>query len=332
MKNLLIPDGIKVVEESESFGKYLFAPLERGFGITVGNSLRRVLLSSIPGQAIYAVKIEGVLHEFSTIKGIVEDVPHIVLNLKRVRLKFDEGSPEEAVLRLKVQGPKEVKAKDLDLPEYVTVMDPEHHIATITTDAVFEMELRANRGRGFVQVEDMKYDLPEGFILMDAIYSPVQKVNYTVENMRVGSRTDYEKLILEIWTDGSIHPFNALKEASEILKTHCERVVLLAEEKEKEEESIRFEERERIRNFIINDIATLELSRRTLNCLRDAGINKIYQLVAKTEDELLELKNFGQKSLSEVKEKLARFNYSLGLDIRKYLKEEEIENEASQES
>ncbi len=332
MKNLLIPDGIKVVEESESFGKYLFAPLERGFGITVGNSLRRVLLSAIPGQAIYAVKIEGVLHEFSTIKGIVEDVPHIVLNLKRVRLKFDEGSPEEAVLRLKVQGPKEVKAKDLDLPEYVTVMDPEHHIATITTDAVFEMELRANRGRGFVQVEDMKYDLPEGFILMDAIYSPVQKVNYTVENMRVGSRTDYEKLILEIWTDGSIHPFNALKEASEILKTHCERVVLLAEEKEKEEESIRFEERERIRNFIINDIATLELSRRTLNCLRDAGINKIYQLVAKTEDELLELKNFGQKSLSEVKEKLARFNYSLGLDIRKYLKEEEIENEASQES
>ena len=332
MKSLIIPDGIKVVEESESFGKYLFAPLERGFGITVGNSLRRVLLSSIPGQAIYAVKIEGVLHEFSTIKGIIEDVPHIVLNLKRVRLKFDEGAPEEAVLRLKVQGPKEVKAKDLDLPEYVTVMNPEHHIATITTDTVFEMELRANRGRGFVQVEDMKYELPEGFILMDAIYSPVQKVNYTVENMRVGSRTDYEKLILEIWTDGSIHPFDALKEASAILKTHCEKVVTLAEEKEKEEEAIRFEEKERIRNFIINDIATLELSRRTLNCLRDAGINKIYQLVSKSEEELLELKNFGQKSLSEVKEKLARFNYSLGLDIRKYLKEEEIEDETSQES
>ncbi len=332
MKNLIIPEGIKILEESDRFGKYLFAPLERGFGITVGNSLRRVLLSSIPGQAIYAVKIEGVLHEFSTIKGIVEDVTHIVLNLKRVRLKFDEDSPEEAVIRLKVQGPKEVKASDFDLPEFVSVMDPEHHIATITSETVLEMELRANRGRGFVQVEDMKYELPEGFILMDAIYSPVQKVNYTVENMRVGSKTDYEKLTIEIWTDGSIKPLAALNEASSILKSHCERVAIIAEEKEKEEEGVRFEERERIRNFILNDIATLELSRRTLNCLREAGIDKIYQLVAKSEEELLELKNFGQKSLSEVKEKLARFNYSLGLDIKKYLKEEEIENETPQES
>lgn len=332
MKELIIPKGIKVVEESERFGKYIFAPLERGFGITVGNSLRRVLLSSIPGQAIYAVKIEGVLHEFSTIRGIIEDVPHIVLNLKRIRIKFDEGAPEEAVIRLKVQGPKEVKAGDLDLPEYVSVMDPDAHIATITTDTVLEMELRANRGRGFVQVEDMKYDLPEGFILIDAIYSPVQKVNYTVENMRVGSRTDYEKLIMEIWTDGSVHPFKALQQASSILKTHCERVSQLVVEEKEETESVRFEERERIRNFILNDIATLELSRRTLNCLREAGINKIYQLVSKTEEELLQLKNFGQKSLSEVKEKLARFNYSLGLDVRKYLKEEEIEDEAPQKS
>ncbi len=329
MKNLIIPEGIVVLEETGNYGKYVFAPLERGFGITVGNSIRRVLLSSIPGQAIYAVKIEGVLHEFSTIKGVVEDVPHIVLNLKRVRLKFDEGSPDEAVIRLKVQGPKEVRASDLDVPEFVSVMDPDHLIATITTDTVLEMEIRANKGRGFVQVEDMKVELPEGFILIDAIYSPVQKVNYTVENMRVGSRTDYEKLILEIWTDGSVAPFDSLKEAADILRDHCERITALVKEEKKEEETIRFEERERIRNFILNDIATLELSRRTLNCLRDAGINKIYQLVAKSEDELLELKNFGQKSLSEVKEKLARFNYTLGLDITKYLKEEEIENETS---
>ncbi len=329
MKNLIIPEGIKVLEETDNYGKYVFAPLERGFGITIGNSIRRVLLSSIPGQAIYAVKIEGVLHEFSTIKGVVEDVPHIILNLKRVRLKFDEGAPEEAIIRLKVQGPKEVRARDFDLPEFVSVMDPEHLIATITADTVLEMEIRANRGRGFVQVEDMKVELPEGFILIDAIYSPVQKVNYMVENIRVGSRTDYEKLILEVWTDGSVTPFASLTEAAKILKEHCDRITRIVKEDKKEAEIIRFEERERIRNFILNDIVILELSRRTLNCLRDAGINRIYQLVAKNEDELLELKNFGQKSLSEVKEKLARFNYSLGLDISKYLKEEEIENEAS---
>lgn len=328
MKNLILPKGIKVLVESESYGRYSFAPLERGYGITIGNSMRRVLLSSIPGQAIYAVKIEGVLHEFSTIEGIIEDVPHIVLNLKRIRLKFDEGIEEEAIIRLKVQGPKEVRAKDLDLPAFVEIMNPEHLIATITTDTVLEMEIRANRGRGFVQVEDMKVDLPEGFILIDAIYSPVQKVNYTVENIRVGSRTDYEKLILEIWTDGTITPFDSIKEAANIMSEHCNRIVHVVEE-DKEEETIRFEERERVRNFVLNDIATLELSRRTLNCLREAGINRIYQLVAKREDELLGLKNFGQKSLSEVKEKLARFNYSLGLDITKYLNEEEIENEAS---
>ncbi len=329
MKDLIIPKGIEVLEESESYGKYVFAPLERGFGITVGNSMRRVLLSSIRGQAIYAVKIEGVLHEFSTIKGVIEDVPLIVLNLKRIRLKFDDGAPEEAIIRLKIQGPKEVRASDLDLPEFVSVMNPDHLICTITTDTVLEMEIRANRGRGFVPSEDLRVDLPEGFILMDAIYSPVQKVNYTVENMRVGSRTDYEKLILEIWTDGSITPFNAIKESSKILLDHCEKISQPVEKEESEEEGIRFEERERIRNFILNDIATLELSRRTLNCLRDAGINKIYQLVSKNEDELLSLKNFGNKSLEEIKEKLSRFNYSLGLDITKYLKEEEIENETS---
>ena len=329
MKDLIIPKGIEVLEESVSYGKYVFAPLERGFGITVGNSMRRVLLSSIQGQAIYAVKIEGVLHEFSTIKGVIEDVPLIVLNLKRIRLKFDDGAPEEAIIRLKIQGPKEVRASDLDLPEFVSVMNPDHLICTITTDTVLEMEIRANRGRGFVPSEDLRVDLPEGFILMDAIYSPVQKVNYTVENMRVGSRTDYEKLILEIWTDGSITPFNAIKESSKILLDHCEKISQPVEKEESEEEGIRFEERERIRNFILNDIATLELSRRTLNCLRDAGINKIYQLVSKNEEELLSLKNFGNKSLEEIKEKLSRFNYSLGLDITKYLKEEEIENETS---
>jgi len=329
MKDLIIPEGIKVLEESKKYGKYLFAPLERGFGITVGNSMRRVLLSSIPGQAIYAVKIEGVLHEFSTIKGVIEDVPLIVLNLKRIRLKFEDGAPDEAIIRLKIQGPKEGRASDLDLPEFVSVMNPDHLICTITTDTVLEMEIRANRGRGFVPTEDLRVDLPEGFILIDAIYSPVQKVNYTVENMRVGSRTDYEKLILEIWTDGSIAPFNAIKESSKILLDHCERISQPVKGEKQKEETIRFEERERIRNFILNDIATLELSRRTLNCLRDAGINKIYQLVAKSEDELLKLKNFGNKSLAEIKEKLSRFNYSLGLDITKYLKEEEIEDEAS---
>ncbi len=330
---LVFPEGIVKEEEDEKYGRFVFKPLERGFGTTIGNSIRRVLLSSIEGAAIYAVRIDGVLHEFTSIDGVFEDVPEIVLNLKKIRVRFLIPDEKKATFTLEHHGKGLVKAGDIHTPEYTEIINPEQEIANITDDnARISMELLVNRGFGYVRTEEMyNVEVPERFFLIDAIYSPVTKVNYKVENFRVKSRTDYEKLIIEVWTDGTIRPENAIKKTAGLLKEHCERLLTFVQPKvEKEEDIIKFEERERMRNILLNKIEFLELSRRTINCLRNAGITRIYQLISKTGEELLEVKNFGQKSLSEINEKLDKFGFTLGIDIYKYFDKEELDEASKQ--
>jgi DNA-directed RNA polymerase subunit alpha len=297
------------------YGKFVAEPFERGFGITIGNSLRRILLSSLQGAAITSVKIDGVLHEFSTIPGTKEDITEIILNLKEVRLKLHTEGPKN--IRLKAEGPKAVKAGDILTGDAVEVLNPDHYIATLSRDGKLSMEMVVKMGRGYVPAERNKEEnQPIGTIPMDAIFSPIKKVNYTVTNARVGQITDYDKLTLEVWTDGSLNPEEAVAHAAKILKDQLSIFVTFEEEEEEEmpysEDEI---EKEGLNENLLRSVDELELSVRSANCLKHANIKLIGDLVQKTEAEILATKNFGRKSLNEIKEILSEMGLSLGMKL-----------------
>ncbi len=309
---LIKPEEIKTHEDSNFpyYGKFIIEPLERGYGITLGNALRRVLLSSIPGYAITEVKIEGAPHEFTSLDGVQEDVTEIVLNLKGVRFKLEGEGP--FYFKLEKSGEGEVKAGDIEVGDAGEIVNPEHHIATLSADGRLSMELKVERGRGYVPAEyDKNHEI--GVILVDAIFSPIVKVNFVVNPARVAKSSDYDSLVLEIYTDGTIEPKEALTQAAHILIDQL--AVFLGDEK------IEIESQEKEANSLNNilnlPIEELELSGRAYNCLKGAGINYIGQLVQKTETELLKLRSFGKKSLDEIIEKLGKLNLKLGMtDIK----------------
>jgi DNA-directed RNA polymerase subunit alpha len=313
-QDLIMPKGLEEDPESNpTYGKFICEPLERGFGITLGNALRRVILSSLQGAAITAVRIEGVLHEFSTIPGVKEDVTDIVLNLKEIRLKIDGEGQKNLIL--KKEGPCEVKASDIEADDSVKIMNPEQHIATLNKDAKLYMELTASTGRGYRPAErSTDEELPIGTILMDAVFSPIKKVNYKVSQARVGQRTDYDKLTIEIWTDGGVMPRDALGFAGKILKEQLTPFVHF-----EEEEDARFmlgaDHRPLMNENLYKAVEELELSVRSANCLKNANIKTIYELVQKTEAEMLKTKNFGLKSLNEIKEILSGMGLHLGMKL-----------------
>lgn len=301
---------------TENYGKFSAAPFEKGYGITLGNSLRRVLLSSIEGSAVTSVKIAGVEHEFSAIPGVLEDVTEIILNLKTLVINSHSKIPKTIYIKKNSKG--EIKAKDLECDETIEVINPDLLIATLTKDTKFQAEMEVSRGRGYVPAElNKKEGKTVGVIPIDAIFTPIKKVNFSVENTRVGQRTDYDKLILEMWTNGSITPKDALLYASNILQRHLDIFVnfgqlpeeIAEEEPEMTREEIVLYEKLRL------PISELELSVRSSNCLREANIKVIFDLVKRNEDEMLGFKNFGKKSLTEIKELLAGMGLTLGMQI-----------------
>ncbi len=300
---------VKAVEVKDNYGQFVVEPLERGFGSTLGNALRRVLLSSLYGAAITAVKIEGVAHPFSTIPGVVEDVVQITLNLKEVVLRSHaEGAK---TVKLKVKGKSEVKAGDIEHDAEIEIVNPDHKIATLDGNGKLEMELIIERGKGYVPAErNKKPNLPIGFLPTDSIFTPVTKVNLATEEVRVGQEINYDRLNLWIWTDGSIKPDEALKESARILVCHVDLFVHLGEKVEIL--GVEFEKKEETPESVMEmSIEDLELSARSLNCLKKAGINTVVELVANSEADLMKHKNFGSKSLTEVREKLAEYKLAL---------------------
>jgi len=301
---------------TDTYGKFIAAPFERGYGVTLGNSLRRVLLSSIEGSAVSAVKISGVSHEFSTIPGILEDVPEIILNIKSLVINSHSKIPKTIYLKADKKG--EVKAKDIEADETIEIINPELHIATLTKDTKLSIEMEVSRGRGYMPAElNKKEDKVAGFIPVDSIFTPVKKINYFVENTRVGQRTDYDKLIFEIWTNGSISPKDALLYASNILQRHLDIFVNFGQLPEDiaEEEPEMTKEEAALYEKLRLPISELELSVRSSNCLREAGIKTIADLVRKSEEEMLNFKNFGKKSLTEIQELLMGMGVTLGMQI-----------------
>ena len=299
------------VDDTNNYAKFVCEPLERGYGITIGNSLRRILLSSLPGSAITSVKIDGVLHEFSTIPNVVEDVPEIVINLKNVRLKLDQN--EEKTLRIDAKGPGEVKAGDIITDGTVEILNPDLHIATVSEGGTLKMELTADMGRGYNNAEkNKKPDQPIGVLPIDSIYTPVKKVNYAVENTRVGQQVDYDKLTIEVWTDGSLKPYEALSLAAKVMTGHLELFIDLSETAKNTQIMIEKEENKKER-VLETSIEDLELSVRSFNCLKRAGISTVEDLTNKSEADMMKVRNLGKKSLDEVTNKL----HALGLDFRK---------------
>ena len=301
---------IEELDESGLYGKFVVEPLEAGFGITIGNSLRRVLLSSLPGAAVSFINIRGVEHEFDTIPGVLEDVPEIVLNIKSIVLKMTEDEPVKLVIDKKGKG--EIKASDIELAPHVSVINPDQHIATLNDDAEFYLEMMVEKGRGYEPSELKKDEITEiGIIPMDSNFTPVEKVNWKVENTRVGQRTDYDRLILEVTTDGSMKADEATSLAAKILTEHLELFIGLKEHVseinlmvEKEED-----QKEKVLEMTVEE---LDLSVRSFNCLKRAGINSVEELTNKTESEMMKVRNLGRKSLQEVTEKLEE----LGLDLK----------------
>ncbi|MBN2245717.1 MAG: DNA-directed RNA polymerase subunit alpha [Candidatus Aminicenantes bacterium] len=316
---------------TEKYGNFSAQPFERGYGVTIGNSLRRVLLSSITGAAITNVRIQGVLHEFSTLPGVVEDVTDIILNLKSIPLKLN--SNETKKMYLKKQGPGLVTASDIEHDADIEILDKEVQIASLDKDGKLDIEMIVENKRGYISA-DMNYnkDLSVDFIPLDSSHSPVQRVNYKVEPARVGKRIDYEKLTIEVWTTGAISPNDALAQAAKILRDH---LIIFLNVVDKAVEVEQAPTKKEIPYFSQIDILSksidhLELSVRSNNCLRSAGIEKIYKLVQKSEDELLKTKNFGRKSLTEIKETLQELGLSLNLDLHPKLIEK-IEGEKKEE-
>lgn len=313
-RELIRPKGFEVEHESltQVYGKFMVRPLERGYGVTLGNSLRRVLLSSMMGSAVSAVKFDGVLHEFSTIPDVLEDVTDVILNLKQIR--FKQFSPDSRNLKISKKGPGVVTAADIKLADGVEVLNPEQHIATLGKDATFECEIQVSYGRGFVEADGQSKDLPVGWIATDALYSPIRRVNYTVSNARVGQKTDYDALTLEVWTDGSLRPEESVALASKILKEQLQIFLTFDETMEPKTEE---EEKSspQLNEHLFRSVDDLELSVRSANCLKNANIRYIGELVSKSEAEMLKTKNFGRKSLNEIKEILSTMGLTLGMKI-----------------
>lgn len=308
---------------TDTYGRFQAQPFERGYGITIGNSLRRILLSSITGAAITAVRISGVLHEFSTIPGVVEDVTHIILNLKTIPLKLKVNEPRR--MTLKAVGPAEVKSGDIVHDSDIEILNPNIHIATLDVDGKLEMEMVVKNNRGYVTADqNFDSDLSVDFIPLDSSHSPILKVNYTVEPARVGKRIDYESLTLEIWTNGAIRPTDALSQAAKIMRDHLSIFLNIVDEPLEKEAMVPKKEIPYIDKIevLANTIDHLELSVRANNCLRAAGISYVYELVQKTEEELLRTKNFGRKSLLEIKETLANLGLGLNLELHPKLLEQ----------
>ena len=297
------------VNDTNNYAKFVCEPLERGYGVTIGNSLRRILLSSLPGCSITGVKIDGVLHEFSTIPNIVEDVPEIIVNLKNVRLKFEEN--EEKVLRIDVKGEGEVTAADIITDGTVEVLNPDLHIATISEGGSLKIEMTADRGRGYNSAEKNKKPNQDISVLpIDSIYTPVKKVNYQVENTRVGQMVDYDKLVIEVWTDGSLKAHEALSLAAKVMTGHLELFIDLSEATKNTQVMIEKEESKK-EKVLEMSIEELELSVRSFNCLKRAGIATVEDLTNKSETDMMKVRNLGKKSFDEVTAKL----HSLGLDF-----------------
>jgi DNA-directed RNA polymerase subunit alpha len=315
-RELIRPRGLNIEENtlSDTYGRFSCEPLERGFGITLGNSLRRVLLSSLQGAAITAVKFEAVAHEFTSIPDVVEDVTDILLNLKETIFRIHE--PKSYTLRIDVEGPKDITAKDIRISDLVEVLNPDHHIATVTEGGRFACDLIIGPGRGYEATESRstEEEIEIGWIQVDALYSPVRKVNYTVANARVGQITDYDKLVLEVWTNGSVKPDDAVAYAAKILKEQL-NIFINFEEEEETLVGMPEETEQTVNENLFRTVEELELSVRSANCLQNAGITYIGELVQKTEGEMLKTKNFGRKSLKEIRDLLSEMDLQLGMKL-----------------
>ncbi len=317
-----MPDGVEVEELNEQSGRFVIQPLERGYGVTIGNALRRVLLSSLDGIAITAIKIDGVQHEFSTIKGVSEDVADVILNLKGVRFKAAELS--EGHVHLTLNGPGTWTAADIaGATSEVEILNPEHHIATLDKSAKISAELRLARGRGYVpSVENKQEDDPIGVIAIDSIFTPITNVKYSVKQTRVGEKIDYERLTLEVETDGSVSPEDALAQASSILRDHINLFIKMDSEPQPTEEEKEVDaEVQRIRELLSQSVDELDLSVRAHNCLKAANIKSIGDLVRREESEMLKFRNFGRKSLQELVQVLEERGLAFGMEVEKYLQE-----------
>lgn len=315
-RDLIRPKKLQVETESltNTYGKFFAEPFERGFGTTLGTGLRRVLISSLQGAAIVSVKAKGVLHEFSAIPGVTEDATDIILNLKGVRLKVHGN--ESRMVRIVQKGEGVVKAKDIITDNNVEILNPEHHIATCSKDANLEMDLLVKVGKGYVPADRNRDEkAPVGTIPIDAIFSPISKVNFTVTNARVGQITDYDKLTLEVWSDGSVKPQDAVAYASKILKDQLSIFINFDEDVEPQEEAEPAEEAERFNENLYRSVDELELSVRSANCLKNAGIKLIGELVSRSEAEMLKTQNFGRKSLNEIKDILVDMGLTLGMKL-----------------
>jgi DNA-directed RNA polymerase subunit alpha len=314
-QDLIYPEKLEAEELTETYGKFVAKPLERGYGTTLGNSLRRVLLSSINGAAIVAARMEGVAHEFMTIPGVKEDVTDIVLNLKQVNLRY--LGDKDATMRLKSNGQGVLRAKDIETSGDVEILNPEQHIATVGDDGNLNMELLVRHGRGYVSSEQNRTeDMPAGFLCIDSIFAPVRRVAYSVSNARVGQMTDYDRLTLEIWTNAAVRPDDALAYAAKILK---EQLTIFVNFDETEDvarsEEFKEDEKPSLNENLFKTVDSLELSVRAANCLENANIKYIGELVTRTESDMLKTKNFGRKSLNEIKDILAEMGLSLGMKI-----------------
>jgi DNA-directed RNA polymerase subunit alpha len=322
---LKMPETVVLDETSytNSFGRFFLQPLERGYGVTLGNSLRRVLLSSLTGAAITSVKFSGVLHEFTTIEGVVEDVSEIILNLKQVRMKLLAKKPNK--IDISFNGEGEFTAADIQKSSSeIEILNPDLHIATLNKNAKFDVEIRVGKGKGYVpSSENVSEEYTIGVIPIDSIFTPIKNVKYDVENVRIGDKNDYEKLTLEILTDGSITPEDSLTQAAKILRDHIQLFINFDIEQEEEQAvSQKDSEKERIKKILLTNVDDLELSVRSHNCLKAANIKNLSDLVRKDESEMLRFRNFGRKSLAELMEIVENLGLEFGMDVDKYLKDE----------
>lgn len=325
VSSLRIPDLVVLDEASytNTYGKFLLQPLERGYGVTLGNSLRRVLIASLPGAAITSVKFTGVLHEFTTIKGVVEDVSEIILNLKQVRLKLLEKKPE--TIKFSFDGEGEFTASDLQKnSNELEILNPKLHIATLNKKAKFDVEITIGKGYGYVPaIQNTSSDQTIGVIPIDSIFTPITNVKYEIENVRIGDRNDCEKLTLEVETDGSITPEDALTEAAKVLREHIQLFINFDIDQEEEQAvSEQDTEKDRIKKILLTNVDDLELSVRSHNCLKSADINILGDLVRKDESEMLKFRNFGRKSLAELMEIVENFGLEFGMDVDSYINDE----------
>lgn len=318
-KNFQMPRSVQIDEDSltSSYGMFTVQPLERGFGTTIGNALRRVLLSSIEGAAVKAIRVKGVQHEFSVVPGVVEDMTEIVLNLKEVNLRVN--SEEDKQLRIDKAGPGALTAAELEVDADVEVMNPDQHIASLDQDGHLELEVTVGNGRGYVLAEENKVTDPAtDTIMLDSAFSPIRKVHYEVDNARVGQQTDYDKLTLTVWTNGTVRPDDAVSHAAKILKDHLELFIHFEEEPEEEYEEVVDEDTQRVASLLQMPVEELELSVRSANCLKAANILTLEDLVQKTETEMLKFRNFGRKSLNELTAILEGLGLQFGMDVAKY--------------